>query len=315
MKGFSDQAIVGNSGINIRTLEGDDPIITFNNLALLFERAAELTDDDLIGFKHGEGSDYRRGGIFAYTGVSSPTVGTLLRNLARYQRVTGDALVIDIGTDADDGWFEWYFQVPSAVIRKQYVEFNSAALVSNIRRLTNRRVTPDRVEFSHFRKSNAKIISQFFGCSVTFGANKNRIAFKAAALELPLQSADDRLYNILRKFSDEAIKKRSNNKPSVVATVEECIAADPAKSQAEVAQDMGMSSRTLARRLTEAGTSFSGIVETYREAIAKSMLIDTEFQLTEIAFVLGYGDPSTFSTAFKRWTNQTPTEYRGQNSK
>lgn len=315
MKGFSDQAIVGNSGINMLALEGDDPNISFDNLALLFERAAELTEDDLIGFKHGESSDYRSGGIFAYLGVSSPTVGTLLRNLSRYQRVTGNALTIGTHTGDETGLFEWHFRVPSAVIRKQYVEFNGATLVNTIRRLTNRRVTPERVEFRHFRKANVTKISKFFGCSVTFGADKNRIAFKAADLNLPLQSADDRLYKILKKFSDEAIKKRSNNKPAVVATVEDCIAADPAKSQAEVAQDIGMSSRTLARRLTEAGTSFSRIVEAYREAMAKSMLIDTEFQLTEIAFVLGYRDSSTFSTAFKRWTNQTPTDYRGQNSK
>ena len=314
-QGVSDQALVGNSGINIRSLDGDEPVISFADLAQLFERAAKVTNDDLVGLKHGQNCDYRRGGLIAYAGITSPTVCHLLENLERYQRITGDALNVNTIALEQDGIVEWHFTVPRGVIRKQYVEFSASLLLNIIRRQTNRRITPLKLEFRHFRKTNTKPFSVYFGCPVSFGANENRVRFKTDDLALPLESADDRLFVILKKFCEDTLKKHRSDKTSLVVSVEKAIASDPSQSQDQVATELGMSARTLARRLTESGTTFFGIVEAYREAMAKNMLADSTFQITEIAFVLGYSDASSFSTAFKRWTAKTPTEYRDQNSK
>ncbi|MEP1201952.1 AraC family transcriptional regulator [Tateyamaria sp.] len=314
-QGISDHQIVGNTGINIRALEGEKPKIEFEHLAAFFERAAELTGDDLIGFKHGQGRNFRLGGLIAYTGASSPTVRTLLHNLARYQRTASDAIKINASRLNEEGIVEWHFLVERSIVRRQYVEFDGAGILDIIRRLTNRHVTPLRVEFRHFRSTNLKPISKFFGCPVDFGRDENRITMKLADLDLPLKSADDHLYKMLRQFSEEALSKLGRNKSSIETMVDQCISADPTKSQADVAKEMGMSARTLARRLTDAGTTFFSIVETHREAMAKSMLADTDMQFTEVAYVLGYNDPSTFSTAFKRWVGATPTQYRNRNAR
>ena len=313
-QGISDQAIVGNTGINLRDLEGDEPKSGFDDLALLFERAGEVTGDNLIGFHHGQGLDYRRGGLITYTGVSSPTVRTCLHNLARYQRISSDAIELSTANLDDLGRVEWHFKVPRSVVRRQYVEFGGTGVLDIIRRLTNRRVTPEKVEFRHFRKTNLKPISQFFGSPVEYGSDENRITLKQADLDLPLRSADSHLYTLLRKFSEEALQKLKHDKPSIVVALEERVAANPGKSQDDVAKELGMSTRTLSRRLTEAGTTYFGVVEAYREAMAKSMLVGTDMQFTEVAYVLGYADASTFSTAFKRWAGKTPSQYRDQNA-
>ena len=131
-------------------------------------------------------------------------------------------------------------------------------------------------------------------------------------MDLPLNTADDLLYQLLRKFSEEALPDLAKNKLPLLVTLEESIAAKPTVTQAEVAASLGLSPRTLARRLTAAGTTFSSVVEAYRKAMAKSMLTNADLQFTEIAFVLGYADLSTFSTAFKRWTGKTPSQCRDQ---
>ena len=71
-----------------------------------------------------------------------------------------------------------------------------------------------------------------------------------------------------------------------------------------------MSARTLARRLAETGTNFARVVEGYRAAMARSMLRDSDLQITQIAFVLGYSDVTSFSTAFRRWTGMAPSVWR-----
>lgn len=312
--GFSSQAIVGNTGVDIRKLEGTEPKISFEHLALFFERAAEITGNDLIGFEHGLNSDYRRGGLISYTGASSPCVRTLLNNLARFQRVTGDVLRIDASSLDTNGEVLWHFHAPQIIIRSQYVEFSSSLVLGILRRLTNRRVTPLSLEFRHFRKSNIDKMRQYYGCDITFGAKENLIKFKLLDLDLPLQSADEHLHELLKRVSQEALSKLDHRTPSLATSVEECIARTSGMAQTDVAKALGMSPRTLARRLTEEGTSYVRILEGYRRSMAKKMLTDTDFQLTEIAYVLGYSDPSTFSTAFKRWTTQTPSQYRETHS-
>jgi AraC-like DNA-binding protein len=82
-----------------------------------------------------------------------------------------------------------------------------------------------------------------------------------------------------------------------------------------VARELGMSARTLSRRLAEEGTTFARIVEEYRASMAKGLLQESDLQVTEIAFVLGYSELSTFSTAFRRWTGKTPLEFRNDGSR
>jgi AraC-like DNA-binding protein len=115
---------------------------------------------------------------------------------------------------------------------------------------------------------------------------------------------------MLKKYSEEAVSKTTKNKMSMTQKVEQTISSQPGKTQEKVAKELGVSTRTLARRLKAEKTTYFKVVEAYREAMAKSMLSDTQTQITEIAFVLGYADTSTFSSAFKRWSGKSPSEYR-----
>ena len=309
-QGISPIKIVGNTGINLRKLDGDNPRIAFDQLAELFERAAEITDNYLFCFQHGQNREVQRSGLISFVSSSSPSVRTLLITLARYQRITGDAIEITTDQLDSDGIIEWYFAVPSGVKRRQYFEFSGTGIIDDLRRLTDRRLTPEKIEFKHHRDSNNKPLEAFFGCRVEYGSDQNRIIFRQSDLDLPLRSADNHLHKMLKKYSEEAVSETTKNKMSMTQEVEQKISLQPGKTQEKVAKELGVSTRTLARRLKAEKTTYFKVVEAYREAMAKSMLSDTETQITEIAFVLGYADTSTFSSAFKRWSGKSPSEYR-----
>lgn len=84
-------------------------------------------------------------------------------------------------------------------------------------------------------------------------------------------------------------------------------------SQGDVAADMNLSVRSLQRQLAERGTQFRQEVRAIREQLARRYLADQAVSITEAAFLLGYGDQSAFSTAFKGWTGQAPSEYQERN--
>ncbi len=71
-----------------------------------------------------------------------------------------------------------------------------------------------------------------------------------------------------------------------------------------------MSARTLQRRLRQANTSFQSAVGSVRQALAERYLAEKNFSVNEIAFLLGYSEPSAFHRSFKRWRGVTPLEFR-----
>lgn len=308
-QGYRTAQIVGNTGIRTSALEGNRPTISFDKLAMLFERAAELTGDDLIGFRLGQGREFRRSGLVTFVGISSPTVKTLFQNVDRYQRVISDAVRIDTRRLDSEGIIEWGYLVPQAVMRRQYLEFTATRVMDTLRRLTNRELTLAKLELRYHRSTNIDVLSRFFGCPIEFGSDDNRMHLKPDDLDLPLRTSDVHLYQTLQECCETALAQRQAVKTPIVVAVERAIASGHT-SQEDVASALAMSSRTLARRLADEGTTFFNVVEGYREALAKSLMQATDLQMTEIAFLVGYSSLSTFSTAFRRWTGKSPTQYR-----
>ncbi|MFT7596855.1 MAG: AraC-like DNA-binding protein [Paracoccaceae bacterium] len=312
-QGYSDQQVFQGTGIDPTILNIEKPFAGFDQIATFFEQAAVLTGDDALGLTHGQNREMRRAGLICYVGLSSPTVLVSIKNMTRYRRVFSDAIELDHQSLEADGILRWHYSVPASLKRRQFVEFAASGLLRDLRRCANRRFTPDLVTFRHARNSNIPAFGQHFGCEVIFGAPDNSFRFQQADLALPLVTADDELYAILRKCCEEALMEKSANVPPVILDVERKIAERLAAGEANqksVAKALGMSPRTLSRRLAHEGTTFFHVLEDLRRALAVSYLRDSNLVLAEIAFLLGYAGQSSFNDAFKRWTGQTPGQYR-----
>ncbi|MFC3616168.1 AraC family transcriptional regulator ligand-binding domain-containing protein [Lutimaribacter marinistellae] len=314
-RGFTEAQVVGNTGIDLRRLAGDDPRLLFQDLVLLFERAADLVGDDLFGFRCGTQRESRRAGLIAYVGLSAPTISDFLVNLGRYQRIIGDALEIDTTRLHSDGIWEWYYNVPHSVHRRQYIEFQVAGTVRSLRNWTNRKIRPERIELRHIRSRNTADMERYLGCEIVFGSDSNRVKISKPDLTVPLITADDELHKVLRRCCEHALQEASRYNRSLPVDVENEIArrlSSGMATQKEVAQALGMSVSTLSRRLGEYGTSFSEIALNYKRSMAKRLLKEGAMQLTEVAFLMGYQDSSAFTRAFRNWTGDPPSRYRAK---
>jgi AraC-like DNA-binding protein len=83
---------------------------------------------------------------------------------------------------------------------------------------------------------------------------------------------------------------------------------------AAVAQKLGISSRSLSRRLKAEGVTFSTVLDELRQALAETYLEEHELSISEIAWLLGYEEVSSLTHAFKRWTGLTPRQFRQNQS-
>jgi AraC-like DNA-binding protein len=130
---------------------------------------------------------------------------------------------------------------------------------------------------------------------------------------LPVVGADVHLNKLLLQYANEALSNRAPRRVAIRSHVEDHIAQllPHGKANApEVARRLGMSHRTLARALSAEGATFSDVLEMLRQALAKRYLRERELPISEIAWLLGYSEISSFTHAFARWTGLTPKAFR-----
>jgi AraC-like DNA-binding protein len=231
----------------------------------------------------------------------------------RYSSIVNEGLALSFNGGGDLGINFDYVGVARHLDRHQ-IEFSMVALVRICRQLTKRHLVARRVSLTHGRSADTSEFRTFFGCDVTFGAPVDRVVFSKSSREVPLVGADPYLNKLLVKYCDQAIADRSAKRSSFGLSVENAIALllPHGKIQAsEIARKLGVSRRTLARRLSSEGLTFAGIIQSLKSDLARRHLADETLSISEIAWLLGYQDVSAFTHAFKRWTGRAPTTLRG----
>lgn len=189
----------------------------------------------------------------------------------------------------------------------------AALFLTALRQSSGGRVRPVKLEFLHQRREGLDEMEAVFGCPVAFGAAAGRALFRPDDLALPLEEGEPRLLRLLRSYGDLLLSGQVRPGATLVSQVEEAISARlPAGpvSLAVIAGDLGMSPRTLSRKLAQGGTSYFAVLENLRQSLARRYLKDSSLALAEIAFLLGYSGLSSFSEAFRRWTGQSPGSFR-----
>jgi AraC-like DNA-binding protein len=143
----------------------------------------------------------------------------------------------------------------------------------------------------------------------------DEIVFPGTVNLMPIGSADPHLNNLLTKYCEEALAHREPDRTTLRASVEKAMAPllPHGKARAaEIARRIGMSHRTLARKLASEGLTFSEISEKLKADLARHYLRDGDLPISQIAWLLGYREVSAFTHAYKRWTGMTPRQSRAR---
>nr|AQQ75042.1 hypothetical protein [uncultured bacterium] len=155
-------------------------------------------------------------------------------------------------------------------------------------------------------------LEALLGCPLRFNEGEMRLVLPRSILDRAVVTPNGRLLAYLERHA-EALQARVRSSASVAGQVREILTArlrQGEPDQGAVAQALALSERTLQRRLQEEGTSFADLLDEVRRDLARMYLADPKLAVFEVAFLLGYSEPSAFNRAFKRWTGQSPSEFR-----
>jgi AraC-like DNA-binding protein len=278
----------------------------------ILELAAQALGDDLFGFHLARGFELREIGLVYYVMASSEQLAEALQNCVRYSRIHNEGVRLQFGQDRLATLELDYVGVDRASDR-HHMEFWFVTLVRICRQVTDSRLAPRQLKVRHFRANPPAEIKAFFGIDVEFGAETDEIVFSAPVASLPVTGRDTYLNELLRGYADDALASRSKERVSIRSAVEQLVPELLPHGKAnvpEVAQRLGMSSRTLSRKLHDEQTAFLDMLDELRAALAQRYLGEREVPMSEIAWLLGYREVSSFTHAFRRWTGMTPRQFR-----
>ena len=193
------------------------------------------------------------------------------------------------------------------------MEFCMFGLLRICRMLTGQNLVPQYFSIAHHRSEVASDMTRFVGTKVEFGADTDEFALNANARELPLIHADTHLNDLLLKYCEAALANRPGDVSQLRTRVENAISSLLPHGRVlvgDVARNLGMSERTLGRKLADEELNFTQILQQLRRDLAVRYLDDRRLQVSKIAWLLGFHDVSAFTHACKRWTGKTPSQMR-----
>jgi len=168
------------------------------------------------------------------------------------------------------------------------------------------------VSFEHAAPERVNAYEQHFGCEVRFGRPDDALLVAGESLRRPNRLADAGMSRFFESHLEDELASLDDG-PSVEHRVRIHVSrslSDGVPTISDTARRLGMSSRTLQRRLGDAGYSYQQLIDEARRQLAEKLLRQTKYSLAEVAFLTGFSEQSAFTRAFKRWAGQTPRSFR-----
>lgn len=278
---------------------------------LFWQVIEEVSGDADIGLHLGEHMPVYKGQVLQYLFLSSPTFGDGVNRALNYQRLLSDASHASMVVEANQAFITVESLSQRVVGLRHLAECMAIGLIRFFQYVTDGAFKPSHIHFAHAAHSGTKEHERIFGCPVLFDQGENRIYFDRKVLDFPSLHAEPELLQLHEKLASEHVAKleRQDIVNRVYKVLGEVLETGQVSLE-DVATRLGLKARTLRTRLSEAGTNFNQLLADYRCNLAKRLLARTDESIDEIVYLTGFSEPSTFYRAFKRWTGQTPVEYR-----
>lgn len=279
----------------------------------LWQYAEEITGDAAVGLHVGEVVDPDRMGLLGHVFFNCDTLGEAATQYVRLHRLINESVNLQFETDNELAILTWQVDQPDHYCR-QDMDRTLSASVSRARHFIHPQLDIAWVRISHPEPAYADEYRRILDCPISFNEPDTALAFSAHYLSRPIPHRNPYLHSaMLRQVNALLAKVQTRRRFSrkVRRLISQQMASERIDADS-LAQQLHMSRQTLYRRLKKEGMSFQELVEHVRKDKALRYVASDRYALGEIAFLLGFSELSAFSRAFKRWTGESPAQYRAR---
>jgi AraC-like DNA-binding protein len=250
-------------------------------------------------------------GLLGFTLMTSNSVLDLADLLRRFHHLLNDVFLVERGVV--EGRFFLRLCPASNEPSRRLAHFSLLVWAQRLRWLTGRADLQLDVSFEGPAPADVTPYQRTFGGTVRFEQSSHTLWGDEACLALPIVSRDTASHSLLQSQALKQLEQLSRTEDRLLERVQALIRAQLGSGKVsldEVAEALKLPTRTLQRRLEEAGVPFRGLIDEVRKLQAQRCLLDTRMPLAELAATLGFADHASFTRAFKRWTGVSPVAYR-----
>jgi AraC-like DNA-binding protein len=276
----------------------------------MLEATAELTGDPDLGLKAARRVSLGDAGALDYLLSTSPTVSDAVEVAGRYMRLVNDTLTVRLERGDDEAWVRLDNTV---MLPRAAADFQAGGIFWNhARRWLGDAIGQVNVSFVHAAPTDRTEYERTFApATVRFSAPFAGFLLKKSHLAVRLENADPKLHGVIAKHAQQVMsdlpRAESVTERARAIAAKELAHGNP--TAVHVATELGMSMRTLGRKLAEEGTTFKEVLDDLRRRLALQYVAGRDLSLADVALLLGFSETPVFHRAFRRWTGQTPLEY------
>ncbi|MBR0834261.1 AraC family transcriptional regulator [Bradyrhizobium manausense] len=298
-------------GITAEDLNDPDCRVSFRQGREIILRAMKMTKGRALGLETGIREKITSVGLPGYAMLTANTVGDAVKLGLELQKDTGSMLEFSTRLTKEGVVVAATSRFHAPEIYVFLVEEAFASFIGIARALSGEKFRPARVDFAYPAPAHVEIYNRVFGCEIRFDQLENAFVYDSAWSSVPLTTADPPSHRQLLEFL--AYKRaRAREVTEIVESVERVLRQthQPTNSISRVAHELGVSERTLRRRLSDGGVSFQELLDRVRKNRALELLANPKMPVERIAVAVGFTDPHNFRRAFRRWTGSTPGKLR-----
>jgi AraC-like DNA-binding protein len=306
--GCDGALLLAQAGFDRASLEGPNARCPLGNTIGLWESAVAATGDPAFGLKVASHIKHTTFHALSYGLAASSTLKEAFERVQRYCHVASDAVEYELFRCGSD----YHFVIePAADIPFESIDALVAAQLRMCRSLIGRDFSPLLIELRRPRPGDIDDFERILRAPLKFAAAHNRLVFDSESLECPLEGGNPELARHSDAIALQYLARIERD--NIQARVRELLLQRLEKSepsQEDLAEQLFMSARTLQRKLGDCGTTYKEILDETRRELALSYLSAPEHSVSDITHLLGFSCGSSFTRAFRRWTGQSPSDWR-----
>jgi AraC-like DNA-binding protein len=314
-RGVDARALALAAGLPEGALDPLPESLAARDYIALLAAGAELAGDPHFGLHVGERVRLGTYSVYGLILLACANFAQALEQTQRYEQLAHDLgrSRLEVDKASFIACYAWTSHYPLAT--RHLAESVFAGIRTFGSWLAGRPLAPLRLAFAHASDADAAEYERVLGIVPEFGASAHLACFDAALLAMPVPNADAGMYPVLQQHAERLLREREDQRErhGIVAEVRACVIRNLAKDRvrlAGIADELGMSPRTLQRKLADSGASFQQVLDAARFALAQDYLRQRGLSLADIAFLLGYQEQSAFTHAFREWSGMNPGAWR-----
>lgn len=311
--GLDGMALARKAGIDPALFGVVESGILVKEIVQLWEIAVAESGDAAIGLRAAQSFRPSSMDVTGYAMMSSPNLLAALKRGVRFAGALTSASTVALAR-TDHGYRFTMNLMPGIIdIQRQNHEFALYSTLKFLRWIAGPDLLPSRVEFMHPKPAEHTLYAEAFGILPVFNAPHLALSFSEADVARPLLSANAQMAVLHDRAAEQRMAQLGTARNTLMVRqfiVQGLPDGEPTRDS--IAIKMGISSRTLQRRLQDEGQTFHEILDDVRLNLAKRYLGNEKISLSDVAHLLGFSDQSSFTRAAHRWFNDSPSRVRAR---